>query len=472
MARLVSLVLAAALAGGGVYALSSSPILAQNAPSAPVPDITASSAPERFAQWLDAEAARAMEAGARARRELSSADQVKERAEAARRIVLDAMGGLPETRTPLNARITGGFEREGYRVEHLVFESLPGLFVTATVYVPTGRPGPFPAVLGTAGHSDDGKAAPIYQHAWISFARRGMIVLAYDPPAQGERLEDLDPATGKPRVGSGTQAHSHAGQQCLLTGTSIARYFAWDGVRALDYLLTRSDVDPSRIAVAGNSGGGTQATWLAAVEPRLAAVVSSCYITSWPELWKGPGPQDMEQVLPGFLAHGLDFADAILAAAPRPYLVSSAIRDFFPIAGARDTVAQTRRLYLLLGAAERLHQVETDATHGWSQPLREGAYEWFGRWGLAAAGSGASEGTVTVEPVEHLRATPTGQIETSFGTRTIFDYNLDRARELTRTRTPVTRDRLRQFLGIPSTLPAPAVVRREPDDGNADLRTE
>lgn len=438
---------------------------------------------ERFERWLDAQAAQALADGARAREAASTADAVRRRAGEIRRQVLDAMGGLPDVRTPLNARITGRLDRDGYRIEHLVFESLPGFFVTANLYVPTPAVGRLPAVLGTAGHSDVGKAAPLYQHVWAGLARRGIVVLAYDPPGQGERLEYVDARTGESRVGSGTREHDRAGQQCLLTGTSIARYFAWDGVRALDYLLTRSDVDPARIGVAGNSGGGTQAAWLGVVEPRLSAIDSSCYITSWSALWTGPGPQDMEQVLPGFLARGLDFADLIAAAAPRPYLVSSAVRDYFPIEGARATVARARNAYAALDAAERLAHVENDDQHGWSQPLREAAYRWFGRWWLEGDGghsrgihlqadlrSGDDAGTV--EPPDVLRATPTGQVSTSFRARTIFDLNSERAHALSRTRPPATPARIRALLQIPDVLPAPQCAGREPQPPRAGLRTE
>ena len=103
------------------------------------------------------------------------------------------------------------------------------------MYVPDG-PGPFPAVLGTAGHADEGKASPTYQHAWVSLARRGFLVLAYDPPGQGERLEYLDPAKGGSRVGIGTREHSMTGQQVLLTGRTIGAYMVQDMRRALDYL--------------------------------------------------------------------------------------------------------------------------------------------------------------------------------------------------------------------------------------------
>jgi len=234
------------------------------------------------------------------------------RQEYIRKKLLEEIGGFP-ARKPLNARILGSGQRDGYRVEKLVFESLPHFYVTANVYVPNSGTGKFPAVLGTAGHTVDGKAEDLYQRVWMSLARRGFLVLAYDPPGQGERVEYLDPASGKSRAGGPTSEHILAGVQCLLTGTNIARYFVWDGIRALDYLLTRPDVDPKRIAVAGNSGGGTQSSYLAALEPRLAAAASSCYLTTWETLWAGPGPQDSEQNFVNFLKDGLDFADFLIA---------------------------------------------------------------------------------------------------------------------------------------------------------------
>jgi cephalosporin-C deacetylase-like acetyl esterase len=135
-------------------------------------------------------------------------------------------------------------------------------------------------------------------------------VLAYDPPGQGERLEYFDPKTGKSTVGVGTREHDMTGAQCILTGAAFARYETWDGIRALDYLLTQQDADPKRIGVAGNSGGGTQAAYLAAVEPRLAAAVSSCYMTKWEQMWTSPGPQDSEQNFPAFISAGLDVGDS------------------------------------------------------------------------------------------------------------------------------------------------------------------
>lgn len=336
--------------------------------------------------------------------------------------IVALMGGLPAEKTPLNARVTGGFTREGYRVEHVVFESFPGFRVTANLYIPSSGRAPCPAVLGTAGHSDIGKANGTYQAVWISLARRGYVVLAYDPPGQGERFEFLDKATGKSRLGPGVREHIQAGMQCLLTGHTIARYFVWDGIRAFDYLLTRKEVDPKRIAVAGNSGGGTQAALLAAAEPRLAAVVSSCYMTSWGMLIEKPGPQDMEQIIPGFLAAGLDFPDYIRAFG-KPYLISAAIRDFFPIDGARRTFEVAKQSGL------PVEMVEANEEHGWTRPLREGAYRFLDKH-LLGVERDAAEGEFVLEKESDLRATPTGQLATSFGSETISSLNAARARRL------------------------------------------
>ncbi len=337
--------------------------------------------------------------------------------------MLDLIGGLPQIRTPLNARVTGVFERPGYRVEKLLFDSLPGFHVTANLYVPLGKPGPFPAVLGTAGHSPAGKAGATYQRMWISLARRGYVVLAYDPPGQGERVEYFDPDAGKPRLRpGGVDEHIMAGLQCLLAGHSIARYLVWDGIRAFDYLTTRPEVDAKRIGVAGNSGGGTQAAYLAVFEPRLAAAVSSCYITRWKELWDGPGPQDAEQTWPGYLSSQLDFVDFIKAFAPKPFLISSAIRDYFPFAGARATFEAAAEHYRRIDAPGRVEMAEHDGPHGWSKPLREAAVRFFDKH-LRGVEEPYEEPEIETEPEPRLWATPTGYLATSFGSETVFTLN-------------------------------------------------
>ncbi len=223
--------------------------------------------------------------------------EVARRQAYARSRILESFGGFPEERTALRARIIGAFTREGYRVEKLIYESLPEFYVTANVYVPLQARPPFPAVLLTAGHSGmNGKDLSTTQQIAGSLARRGILALAYDPIGQGERLQYFDPEVGRSLATLSddrgtTREHMMADWQCRLTGGNFARYEIWDGVRAVDYLLERHDVDPKRIGVTGWSGGGTQAAYLAALEPRLATSASVNYMTKWDTLWTYPGPQ-------------------------------------------------------------------------------------------------------------------------------------------------------------------------------------
>lgn len=400
-----------------------------------------------FEAWLTRQAEGHWDRREAAVKALETGDRIRERQAFVRKAMVDLMGGLPGEKSPLRARVTGGFERQGYRVENVIFESQPGFRVTANLYLPTVGKGPYPAVLGVAGHSNNGKASATYQSAFIGFVKQGFAVLAFDPPGQGERSEYYDVETGRSRVGIGTGEHTMAGLQCLLTGHTMARYETWDGVRALDYLLTRPEIDPKRIAVAGNSGGGTQAAYLAAVEPRLAAIVSSCYMTRWRELWSGPGPQDAEQVFPGFVSQGLDFGDFALALAPRPFLMTTAIQDFFPIAGARATYQQNQRLFDLLGGGEKAGYFEYDDTHGWSKPRREAAYRFLTRW-LRGEETAGQEPAVQPEEESLLYATPTGQVATAGGSETVQSLNLKYARTLAEKRGAVTAEGLRAAIGL------------------------
>jgi cephalosporin-C deacetylase-like acetyl esterase len=356
--------------------------------------------------------------------------EVKERQQYIRKKLVEEIGGFP-AKTPLNARITGTIEHDDYKVEKLIYESQPHYYVSANVFVPKGGKAPYPAVLGTAGHSLEGKSFELYQSVWVSLARRGFVVLAYDPPGQGERLEYLDPATGKSRLpGGGTGEHSMAGIQCLLTGTNIARYFIWDGIRAVDYLLARGDVDPKRIAVTGNSGGGTQSSYLAAFEPRLAAAAPSCYLTSWEKLWAGPGPQDAEQDFVHFLKDGLDFPDFLIAFAPKPIQMATATRDFFPIDGAKATYAEAQRVFGVMGAADRAGFFEFDDTHGWSKPRRQATYRWLVHWLQDRPDDGAEVELKLDKPAD-LLCTKTGQVATSLAdAETVQSLNAALAQKL------------------------------------------
>ena len=213
---------------------------------------------------------------ARARRQkiisaISTRQQVLDRQKAVVQELWTMLGG-PLERGPLNPRVTGVVERPGYRIEKLYFESRPRLYVTANLYVPA-RAGRRPAILGPLGHSQNGKAWPSYQKLFTNLARKGYVVLAYDPFGQGERIEYPGARTGVSALGGGTSEHEHAGRRLILLGANFGLFRAWDGIRGIDYLLTRPEVDPERLGCCGQSGGGTLTQFLAALDDRIRVAV-------------------------------------------------------------------------------------------------------------------------------------------------------------------------------------------------------
>lgn len=372
-----------------------------------------------------------------------------------REAILRGIGGLPE-RTPLNARVTGVLEREDHRIEKIIFESLPDFYVTANLYLPKRGSPPYPAVLYPLGHEPGAKAYPVWQRMLVTLARNGYVALAWDTVGQGERVQLYDEDLRASKLAQSTLEHTMQGIQCLLVGDSLARYTIWDGIRALDYLLSRPEVDPKRVAVTGNSGGGTHTAYLAALDDRLHVAAPSCYLTSWARLLGTIGPQDAEQCFPGWLAAGLDHADFVLAFAPKPYLILAAIRDFFSIAGARATYAEARAVYERLGVADRIAMTEADDGHGYSEPRRHAAYRWFERW-LKNSEREIAEREIPIAREDELWCTRKGQVVAELGGETVFTLNRKRADALKRPGPPVARQTLHELLAVTKGGGAPPV---------------
>ncbi len=359
---------------------------------------------------------------------LATHRDVDERRAYIRRTMLAAVGGFPE-RTPLNARVVGTLDRGDYRIEKVIFESQPKFYVTANLYLPArGRP-PYPAVLYPLGHERGGKSHDTWQRMLASLARQGYVALAWDPLGQGERAQLYDADFEQRKLIRSTTEHTMLGIQCLLVGDSLARYTIWDGIRALDYLLSRPEVDKERVACTGNSGGGTHTAYLSALDDRIKVAAPSCYLTSWERLLHTIGPQDAEQNLLPWLAAGLDHGDFIIAFAPKPYLLLAAIRDFFSIAGARATYHEAKELYRRLGAEQKLAMAEVDAGHGYHRPNRLAAYAWFARW-LKGEEIQPDEPEIEIAEFDELACTETGQVATSLGGETVFTLNKKRADRL------------------------------------------
>ena len=384
-----------------------------------------------------------------------------------RKTFLELIGGLPGERTPLNARVTGEIARDGYVVRKVIFESMPEFYVTANLYVPTVGKGPFPAVLSPCGHSVNGKDYDVYQHLFIGLAQRGYVVLTYDPLGQGERIQYWDFLSGRRRFEF--NQHGMAGIQEYLMGQNLARYFIWDGIRALDYLASLPEVDASRIGVTGSSGGGTLTTYISMLDPRVKAASIVTFITSLPRKIENrinDAESDPEQDIAGLLAAGIDHTELLGMIAPRPVLIGAATHDFFPIEGTRKTFGEAQQIYKMLGVPDHIKMVEFDHRHMYSQPLREATYAWFDRW-LRGVHNEAPEPAIVTEKDEALQVTSTGQVLTSLGGKTVYDFNRAEAERLAR--------KLEMRRGAPqfrSELPSKIQGRLEGETGFANPSSE
>ncbi|PYU97578.1 MAG: hypothetical protein DMG10_30510 [Acidobacteria bacterium] len=362
--------------------------------------------------------------------EILTPEQFEKRKAEVRHLLLTLMGGLPEKRADLKVQKMGTIGRGDYRIEKIIYQSLPNFYVTANLYVPQSGKPPYPAVLQPTGHSLAAKARASYQTLSLGLVKNVFVVLTYDPLGQGERRIYYDAGLGDSKVGGATVEHDMAAIQSLLAGESIARYMIWDGMRGIDVLQSLSYVDPKRVGISGCSGGGTLTAYLAALDDRLQVAAPSCYITDWEDQLRGTGPQDAEQQFPDQFKSGLDHADLVEAFAPKPYLICSTREDFFPIAGSRKTFQESRRIYSLLGAEEKISTAYDSGPHGTTQRQREAIYAWMNRWLKGQNGEISPEPAIQTEYEEDMLCTPTGQVSTSLGGETVSTLNVGRFSEL------------------------------------------
>ncbi|MCH7988705.1 MAG: acetylxylan esterase [Planctomycetes bacterium] len=394
---------------------------------------------------------------------IKTPEQFAERQKWVRRELARINGPFPE-KTPLNGQTTGKIQRDGYVIEKVIYESRPGHHVTANLYLPNGNGKPVPGVLVPCGHSKNGKASEAYQSIAISLAKNGMAVLVYDPIGQGERHQVLDD-NGKPLV-QGTTEHTLEGVGGWLVGTGTANYRIWDGIRSIDYLISRPEVDGNRIGCTGNSGGGTMTSYLMAFDRRITAAAPSCYLTTLERLFDTIGPQDAEQNFPGQVALGIDHADYIAARAPLPTLMCIATQDFFDRDGAWTTFQEAKKLYGLLGHSEKMDIIEFDDTHGFSRPRRQAAMRFMRRW-LLDKDDNPEEPELTLCTDEELQCTQSGEVLADFKSSvSVFDLNQQRATDLASQRSDLWNSKekafaeVRRLTGIREVKNIPQVIRK------------
>jgi dienelactone hydrolase len=335
------------------------------------------------------------------------------------------VGPFPE-KTPLNAKITGTIQRDGYRIEKILYESVPGYYVTSCLFIPDNLKEKRPAILNVLGHWEEGFRAKETQQFIYNFVKKGFIVFAIDPVGQGERVQYYNPEKKKIDLMGATNQHSYIAHQCFLIGASSARYFTWDGIRAVDYLLTRSEVDPNRIGLTGISGGGTQTSYIGAMDDRIKAYAPTCYITGFRRLMESIGPQDGEQNMYHAVSEGITHADYLEVSAPKPILMATCTRDFFSIQGARETYREVMNAYKAFGKEENFSKVESDSVHGYTIKNEEAIYAFFQK-AFNMPGSPKFE-HLSYLPDEELYVTQTGLVLSSISNaKMLFDVNREEA---------------------------------------------
>jgi hypothetical protein len=315
---------------------------------------------------------------------LASRDDWERRRPELRRQLLDMLGLWPlPPRTDLHATVTGKVETDRFTVEKLHFQSMPGLYVTANLYLPKSERAPAPAVLYVCGHSPvvvDGvpygnKVAFQNHAAW--YASHGYVCLVLDTLQLGE-VPGLHHGTHHLNLWWWhTLGYTPAGVEC------------WNAMRGIDYLQSRKEVDPKRIGVAGRSGGGATTWWVTAVDERVACAVPVAGLADLQtHLVDGGTQRYRDGVIGGHCdcmyfvnTYRWDFAQVIALCAPRPVLLGGTdADDIFPVPGYRRPAEKARHVYELAGAADRFALLETPGPHHDLPELRRGEYRWMNQW--------------------------------------------------------------------------------------------
>lgn len=300
-----------------------------------------------------------------------------------RALIHSALGVTPHRPVEVEVEWLGATEFETYRIERLAYRTREEFVVPANLYVPTNVTGRLPAIIAPHGHAQNGKAHANYQALYIGLVRKGFIVLAPDCIGHGERR-----ALGHRRLGSP-----------FLIGTSLMGMELWDIMKGIDLLVARDDVDPRRIGCVGNSGGGTQTIWAAALDERIAAAVASDATTSFAYNHSKERDICFCNLAPQLVPHA-EIWHVLGLVAPRPLrLVGGAMDPMFPRDLQREVLRRTKRVYDLYGAADRVDQVITNEPHSLTGAKREAIYEFFCRHLQGVCAEEAAQEPADIEPL-------------------------------------------------------------------------
>jgi dienelactone hydrolase len=342
--------------------------------------------------------------------ELRSKDQppgnLKEwlaRREALRKSMFAAMGGMPARDIDLSPRIVGKLQREGYRIENILLQSRPDVWMTANAYVPETVKGRAPAVLAVHGHWAGARRDPVVQARCLGLVKLGFFVLAVDAFSAGER----HPA----------RAGYHGallGSTLWPTGQTLLGLQVYDNRRAVDYLLTRPEVDGERLGITGASGGGNQTMYAGALDERFKAVVPVCSVGTYQAYLYAACC--VCELLPGALRF-TEEGDVLGLVAPRALMVVNATMDAFQfsVGEAKKSLERAKAIFKLYGKEEKVEHAVFESPHAYNQAMREVMYGWMTRW-LKGEGKGKPipEPKHDIEKAEDLACYPDGKRPVTF----------------------------------------------------------
>lgn len=371
------------------------------------------------------------------RENIKSAEDLKNYAKEMKLNFAKNLGGIPyDKNLPLNAKITGVIEEEGLKIEKIIFESRPKVYVTANLYIPEKRKNPCGAVLFQIGHAEEGKTAVQYQKVARAICSAGLIVMIMDPVGQGERLSYFEPEISTFMIPPTIGEHQYTGEQCVLIGDSIARYFIADAMRAIDYLSSRPEVDSEKIGATGSSGGGTATCHLMVCDDRIKAAAPGTFVTSRREYFYSGNAQDSEQIWMNATKEGFDHHEVLACFAPKPLMLLTVDSDFFPIEGADEVFASGKRFWEMFGEKEELKMVKDTSQHKYTDNLAVSAAEFFAK-ALNGEEKSADREKMKSLPQGELLCTKSGQVKTDFpDCKFYFDENLERYRAITKPQKP------------------------------------
>ncbi len=332
----------------------------------------------------------------------------------------DSFGVVPAKPCDLEPEILGSIARPGYVIERLTFQSRPGVRVTANLYRPEPIEGRSAAVLCVHGHWSWARIDPGVQVRCIGLAKLGYVCLCVDAFGAGERAVEPGP---------GTYHGALLGASLWPADVPLIGLQAYDNRRAVDYLISRPEVDPARLAVTGASGGGNQSLYAGATDDRFQAVVPVCGVGTYEAYLQAACC--VCEVNPSGLSYGLT-GDLLAMTAPRALLVVSATRDArqFSVEEAAKSLDYARSRFRLLDAAERVRHLPVDAGHGYDKTMREAMYGWLDRW-LRGRGDGSpvAEPEIQTEEPADLRCYPDAASRpASIVTIPVFVHRESRAR--------------------------------------------